>query len=412
MKIHNLKAKQIEDARGEPTLWVGVIDEQGKKGEARVPSGASRGKREALERRDANGQVLGNIRIIEEKIEPELKGVKATEQGVIDEILVGLDHTQNKSRLGANTILGVSLACARLGALNKGLKLYQYLSQLGGFSLDSPRRIRLFSNFIEGGKHVPDSNKLQWQEYLVIANQKRVSDSLSLIKQAYEELSVILKDEFRQKLIQGDENGYLWQESKKDEFLRFAQNLLKTRENRQILEEKPLQILQTLKNVKSGKLKLALDIAANSFEEPSEYFAILEKIIKDYNILSVEDPFKEADVESFAKLNRKIKRLLVIGDDLTVTKADLIEKAVRQKAIGGVIIKPNQIGTLSETIEAIKTAQKHNLKIIVSHRSGETKDSFIADLAWACGAYGLKSGAPCGEERLAKYERLVEIEEE
>jgi len=421
MKIKNIKAKQIKDSRGEPTLWVGVVSENGAKGWASVPSGKSRGWREAVEKRDANLGVQGNIDLIKNKIEPELIGIEAVKQGVIDEILIELDNSENKENLGSNTMLGISLACARLGASLKNMNLADYLSRLGGWFNKKTSNIALFCNMIEGGSHA--QNDLTWQEYLIIVQEKTIAQSLQLAQKFYQDLGNLLADKFSKNLSLADENGYAWPNTSSN-YLKSLWNSLLGKE--QIKEEEPVQVLYDLIKGQDSfsNIHLGLDIAGNDFFDPEtkqyclvekkysrkDYLDLLINIIEKYDLLAIEDPFVETDIDYFHLLNKKIKKLLVVGDDLTVSRADLIKNAGEEKAVGGVIIKPNQIGTLSETIIAINKAYEQKLKVIISHRSGETKDDFIADLAFACRAYGLKSGAPLGQERLAKYKRLVELE--
>ncbi len=398
--IKEIRAKQILDSRGNPTVSVSINDGE-RISIASVPSGASTGIYEAVELRDGGEDYSGKgvtkaIQNIESVIAPALIGKDPANQKEIDETMLELDGTENKSKLGANAILGVSLANARLAALRSGKHLFEYLSSLAEIKVTRAVPY-LYMNFINGGSHA--SSPLKFQEYHVVPMADNIEEAILIGHRIQTELkkSVIPAANI------GDEGGFV--PDLKD-------------------EEQPLKLLMEAVN-NSGltdKIKLAMDVAASSFYNSDtgkydmgegsllsseELLGMYEKMNKEYPILSIEDPFHEEDFEYFAKLNEKGG--IVIGDDLTVTNTERLQKAIDQKSINGIIIKPNQIGSLTETIATIKLAVENDIKPVVSHRSGETNDDFIADLAFAFGVFGIKAGALQRGERVVKYNRLKEI---
>ncbi len=400
-KIRKVWAEEILNSRGEPTLKVFV-----KAGESvgafAVPSGASKGAREAAEKRDGGKRFGGlgvekAIELITKEISPLLVGQEAENQGKIDQALIKLDGTSDKSRLGGNTLIGVSVALAKAAALESGKPLYKYLIEKFKFKskINPPH---LFLNLVNGGKH--SLSPLAFQEYLIVVKEKYIQESLEAAEVIFKEARKIIGKKFGQASANagGDEGGFV----------------LNTAD-----VEIPLLILKEAikKTGFEGRVKLSLDAAADSFYGKFGYkigskkmsagglLKFYKELAKKYELFSIEDPFNEnEDLKYFSDLN---KDLIVVGDDLTVTNEKFIKRAA--PSIGAVIIKPNQIGTLTETVLACKTAQKLGLKLIVSHRSGETDDDFIADLAVAVGAFGIKAGAPNRGERMAKYDRLLEI---
>ena len=406
-QIKKMTAKEILDSRGNPTLEV-RLSGSGFCAVAAVPSGASTGKYEAVELRDNdkhrfNGLGIKKaIRNVEKVIAPKLKGMSVLDQAKIDNLMKKLDGTKNKSRLGGNTMLGVSLAVTRAGAITKNRQLYGYLEQ---FFNTKPRIPRLYMNLINGGLHA--NNNLAFQEYHIVPETNDIEKSLEFGTAVFRELKrVVIKKYGKLSANIGDEGGLVPDITNVEE---------------------PLKLL----NVAARKIGgvhygLALDVAATSFYEkgkyavgnkklsPADLIKLYQNLIKKYPIISIEDPFQEEDFENFARLREFADKLKVkiVGDDLTVTNPERIQQAIKRGGISGVIIKPNQIGTLSETIEAIKISQKNNVVCIVSHRSGETNDDFISDLAVASAAFGIKAGAPTRGERVAKYNRLWEINHE
>lgn len=396
--IQKIKAREIFDSRGNPTIRVEIFSEN-YTSYSEVPSGASTGKYEAVELRDGdvnrfNGKgVLKAIENIEKKIFPAIKGKNALNQKEIDEIMEKIDGTENFSELGANATIGVSLAVARLGSMASEKPLFEYLAELAGRG-PAKNLPYLQFNLINGGKHA--DTELPFQEYHIIPITENPDEAFQIAYKFQNELKKTLRTNI------GDEGGYVPQISGYEE---------------------PLQIFSEIAG-KLGlieKIKFSLDVASSSFYKGGLYDLVNNKVTSDellkiykdichkYPILSIEDPFNEEDFESFAKMKKEIPGVLVIGDDLTVTNSSRISEAIKKESIGGVIIKPNQIGTLTKTLDAVKICVENEIDYIVSHRSGETNDDFIADLAIGIGAFGVKFGALQRGERVAKYNRLKEI---
>lgn len=402
-----IKAREILDSRGNPTVEAEVfIGEQSFR--AAVPSGASTGAKEALELRDGGKRYLGKgvlkaIKNIEKKIAPKLLGIDCSRQGEIDRLMIELDGKENKSRLGANAILGVSLAAARGGAFCQHKQLYRYLGELAGRKKEM-KLPRPFFNVINGGKHAGGS--LAIQEFMIAPRAESFKENLRIGSEIYHVLGKLIGERYgRAAANVGDEGGFAPPIKKAEEALDLLQEAIK----------------------KAGykhKVDLAMDCAASSFYVKKKNCYQLHKefskeellkhylgLIEKYNLFSIEDPFEENDFESFALL-RKRSGIQIVGDDLTVTNMERIEKAIKEKSCNCLLLKVNQIGTLTEALEAAKMAFEEGWKVMVSHRSGETEDTFIADLAVGLGSGMIKAGAPCRGERTAKYNRLLRIEEE
>lgn len=404
-RIKSIKAKEISDSRGNPTVEVELVTDVGAF-RAAVPSGASTGKYEAKELRDKDGKgVKTALENIEKIIAPVLEKENFSDQEKIDEILIQLDGTEDKSRLGANAILAVSLAASRWLAVQKGIPLYRYIAELAG------NNSRLFLlkpcfNVINGGAHTKDG--LDFQEFMIVPQEEVFSENLKDAKEIYNELKKIIQQQYGASGTKlGDEGGFV--------------PALK------IPEEAIELILTAAKNLGyKNKVKIILDVAASQFFIENKYktkmgefdqeelAAYYENLIEKYPITGLEDPFAEEDLEGWQNFKSKIKNqeLLIIGDDLLVTNPKRIKMVKERGACNAMILKVNQIGTVTEAIEASKLAKSYDWKIIVSHRSGETEDDFIADFAVGAGAEFIKSGAPFPKERMAKYNRLVKIEEE
>ncbi len=401
--IKNIEAREIFDSRGNPTVSV-TVQTENRAGTFDVPSGASTGTHEALELRDNDGARFGGkgvllaVKNVNEIIAPKLFGADVHSQREIDNLLIDLDGTRDKSRLGANAILGVSIACAKAAAAEAGTQTFEYLRVLGDMRA-SRKTPYLFMNLINGGLHA--HSRLAFQEYMVVPQTDDAKEALDIGIAIMNELEDIIHAKFPELPINiGDEGGFA----------------LDTDD-----VELPLGLLVDAaeRTGNGSKIKLALDVAASSFFKDGKYIvgekalladeltAVYKKIISKYPIISIEDPFYEEAFGDFAKLNDG--KILVIGDDLTTTNKERLMEAINKKSVSGLIIKPNQVGTLSETIDTMKFARANGMECIVSHRSGETKDDFIADLAYAFGAFGLKSGAPRQEERMAKYNRLLTL---
>lgn len=401
--IKDISVESILDSRGVPTLSVTVTADNGKTGTCSVPSGASTGKYEACELRDdgtSHGGVANAITMIEAIISPELIGKNLLDQQAIDALLLSLDGTTHKTKLGGNSMLGVSIACAKAAAHASDKELYQYLAPFNSSTQEEP--IHLYFNLINGGKHA--KTKLAFQEYHLVPKVSSVTESLEIAKTVQDTLGGIIEEKYGE-VERGDEGGYA----------------VPTEDVRE-----PLELLSEAvkKCGMEDKVSFALDVAASSFyDEETQMYIVgggshtkeelhdtYMSFLESFPIISIEDPFQEEDFEAFTLLRQAAPSLIVVGDDLTVTNKDRVEKAVSMGSVSGLIIKPNQIGTLSETIETINFAQAHGVKCIVSHRSGETMDDMIADIAKAFGCFGMKSGARGPKEREVKYERLSQIQ--
>ncbi len=425
-KITKILAQEIKDSRGNPTIKVTVfacssiaLAQEGGDVSASfsVPSGASAGIHEAhvIE----NSKAIFNVNEI---ISKALIGQNILNQKEIDRIMIELDSAPNKDNLGGNSIIGVSIACAKVAAKVSEIETYEYLRTLA--EIKPSRKVPyLYMNLINGGKHVSRSpsnsfgtnnESLAFQEYHVVPDVDNIKEAVemgTLIQNSLKE--IIRKDLGEDSLVLGDEGGY-------------APKISNIR--------KPLEYLNIAlkENNLEKKVRLALDVASSSFYDNGKYkvadpenergidgkeiskeelMSIYNSLIAEFNLLSIEDSFDEENFASFRELKETNKNLLVVGDDLTVTNKILLEKAIEEKSINAMIIKPNQIGTLSETLETMKLARENGIELIVSHRSGETDDDFIADLAYAFNCFGLKAGAPTKPERKVKYDRLIKISE-
>ncbi len=407
--ISKIAAREILDSRGNPTVEVDVELSDGSFGTAAVPSGASTGKYEAVELRDGDRSRYGGMSVLRavenilREIAPALLGMAASEQETIDEKLIKLDSTENKSRLGANAILGVSLAVARAAAVSRGLPLYRYLGGNSVSLLPVP-----MMNILNGGKHAADST--DFQEFMVVpAGAPSFKKALQMGTEVYHALKKVIKDRGLSTNV-GDEGG-------------FAPSL---KSNKEAVE----LILVAIEKAgyKAGKdCFIALDPAASSFYQDGRYLLSREsssltsselieyyaRWVDDYPIVSIEDGLAEDDWDGWVALTARLgDKIALVGDDLYVTNLRRLETGIARRASNAILIKPNQVGTLTETINTVKRAQKAGWLTIISHRSGETEDTTIADLAVAMGSGLIKTGAPCRSERVAKYNRLLRIEEE
>ena len=386
--IKSIKAKEILDSRKNPTVEVELRTDKGVF-KASVPSGASRGKYEAVELRDKKRAYRGMgvskaVKNINSVIAPKLEGKDETEQKQIDALMIKLDGTKNKSKLGANAILPVSMAVCRAGARSKDLPLYQYINKFFKGSIKIPRPC---FNILNGGAHA--NNNLDVQEFMVVLDKGSFSKNFQAGKDIYHNLKNILNKEIGKKgIVIGDEGG-------------FAPSISDARQALDFIMEA----------AKGYDVKIGLDCAASEIEKGMYHIEFYQGLVRDYPIIFFEDPFAEDDWESFRNITEELN-VIIVGDDLLSTNIKRIKQAKAKEACNGAIIKINQIGTITETFEAISLAKSYGWKIIVSHRSGETTDSFIADLAVGSGAEFIKSGAPYKKERLAKYNRLLKIEKE
>lgn len=414
MTISDVEGLEILDSRGNPTVQAKVILAGGAIGKAKVPSGASTGQFEALEMRDGgeryNGKgVLEAVSHIENEIKKELLAMDGSCQRSIDERLLALDGTDDKSNLGANAMLGVSLAAARAAANEQQEELYRYLGGIAARKLPVP-----MMNILNGGKHA--ANTVDFQEFMIIPRSaKTFSDGLVMCAEVYHKLAEILHQDGLMTAV-GDEGG-------------FAPDL---KDAREVLDYIKRAVEEA--GYRFGEdIAIALDVAASElycedckkYEFPGEgtirnehvvrsteeMIAYLEKLCEEYPILSIEDGLDEEDWEGWMELTRRLgQKIQLVGDDLFVTNTKRLERGIREKAGNAILIKVNQIGTLTEAMDAIEMAKDAGYGVIISHRSGETSDTFIADLAVAVNVGQIKTGAPCRAERTEKYNRLLEIE--
>ncbi len=407
--LTEILAREILDSRGNPTVEVEVFLEDGSSGRAAVPSGASTGAYEALELRDGDKErfqgkgVLKAVENVLEVIAPKLIGMDAAEQAVIDATMLELDGTPNKAKLGANAILGVSLAVAKAAAASFGLPLYRYLGGVGARLLPVP-----LMNILNGGKHA--DNNLDIQEFKILPlGASSFREALRMGAEIFHALRSVLKGRGLGTTV-GDEGG-------------FAPNL---RANAEALD----LIVEAIQkaNYRPGEdVFLGLDVAATELyadgvyhfrgegvkRDSEEMVGYYEELISRYPIISLEDGLAEDDWEGWAKLTERLgKKVQLIGDDIFVTNKERLERGIAEGVANAILVKVNQIGTLTETIETVEAAKRASYGVIISHRSGETEDTTIADLAVALNAGQIKTGAPARTDRVAKYNQLLRIEEE
>jgi enolase len=407
--VKKITAREILDSRGNPTVWVEVALSDGTTGSASVPSGASTGTHEALELRDGDKKRFGGLGIlkavknIEKQIEPAVIGMPATSQKAIDKKMIVLDGTPDKSNLGANAILGVSLAVAKAAANSRKMPLYRYIGGEEARTLPVP-----MMNVLNGGKHAADSTDLQ-EFMLVPLGARSFSRSVQMCAEIYQALKKVLRVKKMNTNV-GDEGG-------------FAPSLKSNRDAVQLLVE----AIETA-GYKPGKdCYIALDPAATEFFKDGKYVLAREgisltsaemvnyyaRMVREYPIISIEDGMAEDDWEGWAMLMKKLgKSVQIVGDDIYVTNMKRLRRGLKEKTSNSILIKVNQIGSLTETLDVIDKAKASNWTAVVSHRSGETEDTTIADLAVAKNTGFIKSGAPCRTEGVSKYNRLMQIEHE
>lgn len=409
--ITKIKAREILDSRGNPTIEVDVITEGRAIGRAAVPSGASTGRYEALELRDGGQRyhgkgVLKAVKNVNEIIAPALTGFDVRKQEEIDKKMIKLDGTPNKSKLGANAILAVSLATARTAANALKTPLYRYLSNdKDELLLPVP-----LMNIINGGKHA--GNKLNIQEFMIIPHGgETFKETLRMGVEVYHTLKKIIERRYGRNAINvGDEGGYAPPMEQTTEALEV---LIKSIEETGYMPKKDISLgLDTAASefYNEKTKKYYLDQKEFSIDELIDYYI---QLIETYPVISIEDPFQEEDFKAFAEFTGKLgSKVQIVGDDLFVTNVKRLEKGIQIGAANALLLKVNQIGTLTEALEAAKMAYQHNYAVVVSHRSGETEDPFIADLAVALCTGQIKIGAPARSDRTSKYNQLLRIEEE
>lgn len=415
MKIKKINGMQVLDSRGNPTVQVKVILEDGTIGKAIVPSGASTGSFEAVELRDnEKNKFMGksvekavfNVNTI---INDKLIGEDVFNQNQIDNKLIQLDGTKNKANLGANAILGVSLACCDAAAKSLKMPLYKYIGGISGTILPVP-----MMNILNGGKH--SDNNVNIQEFMIVpVGGSTFKEKIKMASEIYHTLKNILKRSGLSTAV-GDEGG-------------FAPNLSSDEEALDLI----IEAIEKAGYKPREDVALALDVAATEMVEEgaknnkdgyyfwktgklkttSEMIEYLEELVQKYNIISIEDGLAEEDWKGWQELTKKLgNKIQLVGDDLFVTNIERLEKGIKNKIANSILIKPNQIGTLTETLNAIKLAKANGYSTVISHRSGETEDTFIADLAVATNNRYIKAGAPARTDRVAKYNRILNIEDE
>lgn len=412
-KIKTIHARQVLDSRGNPTVEVDLTTENGNMGRAAVPSGASTGSKEALELRDGNKSVylgksvLKAIDNIHQKIAPKLVGLEVTDLAKIDGIMLEMDGTHNKANLGANAMLAVSMAAARAGALDKGVSLVEYLRSIHGIKINQNEFVmpNPLMNIINGGAHA--SNNLDIQEFMIVPHMKKsFSENLRAGVEVFHHLKKVLHDANHSTNV-GDEGG-------------FAPNLNSH-------EEAIDAILKAIESAgyKAGvDISISLDCAASEFYKNGKYemqgksYTSKEMVeyyrgfTQKYPIYSIEDGMDEGDHEGWKLLTSELgSKTVLVGDDLFVTNPVIFSEGIKNKEANSILVKVNQIGTLTETFKAISMAYENNYKAIISHRSGETGDAFIADLAVATNAGHIKTGSASRSDRMEKYNQLLRIEE-
>ena len=405
--ISNIKGREIIDSRGNPTLEVDVFLSDNIMGRASVPSGASTGAYEVIEKRDNDNRYLGMgvkkaVKLVNNEINKALLGQNAIEQNIIDDILINLDGTSNKMNLGGNSILGVSLACSRAAAHSKNIPLFKYIGDDSSLTLPIP-----FMNIINGGAHA--NNSLDFQELMIVPfGFTRFSDALRCGAEVFQSLKkLLLNNDYS--IAVGDEGG-------------FAPNFSSHKEALDYI----ILAIENAGYMPGKNVSIALDVASTEFYSNNEYnlkgenkildsqglIDFLDSLTSEYPIISIEDGLAEDDWEGWKSMTGQIgNNVQLVGDDLFVTNTDRLRKGVEEKIANSILIKFNQIGTLTETLNAINMAKKASYTSMISHRSGETEDHFIADLAVATNSGQIKTGSLSRSDRLSKYNQLLRIEE-
>ena len=405
MKIKNIIGREILDSRGNPTVEVDVILENGILGRASIPSGASTGEREALELRDNEKRYLGKgvlkaVNNVNTILRENLIGFDAYDQKGLDYKMIELDGTETKSKLGANAILGVSMATLKAAALSKGMPLYRYIGN--GSLLPVP-----MMNIINGGAHA--DNFLDFQEFMIIPQADTIKERVRIGAEVFHNLKKVLNEKSLSTAV-GDEGG-------------FAPNLNSNQEGFELI----IEAIKKAGYVPGKDVCLAIDVAASEFYKDGKYVLagenrsltteelinFYEELVNKYPIISIEDPVDENDWEGFRLITEKLgDRIQLVGDDLFVTNKKCLQKGIDNHAGNAILLKVNQIGTITETLETIELARKNGYKTVISHRSGETEDTTIADLAVGLSLGQIKTGSMSRTDRICKYNQLMRIEEE
>ncbi len=402
-KIKDVKAREIMDSRGNPTVEVDVYLEDGSMGRAMVPSGASTGIREALELRDKDERFMGKgvlkaVNNVNTIIRDKVIGMEATKQEELDNLMIELDGTENKSNLGANAILGVSLANLKAAAISSKMPLYKYVGS--GKTLPRP-----MMNIINGGAHA--DNHLDFQEYMIIPSRDTIKERIRVGAEVFHNLKKVLKDKGYNTNV-GDEGG-------------FAPDLKSNEEGFKVI----IEAIEKAGYVPGKDVNLGIDVAASEFYQDGYYMVDNKKLtteelinfyielVEKYPIISIEDPVDENDWDGFKLITEKLgDKIQLVGDDLFVTNIKCLEKGIELHAGNAILLKLNQIGTYTETLKTINLAKEHGYKTVISHRSGETEDTTIADLAVGLDLGQIKTGSMSRTDRMCKYNQLIRIEEE
>lgn len=402
-KIKDVKAREVMDSRGNPTVEVDVYLEDGSMGRAMVPSGASTGIREALELRDKDERFMGKgvlkaVNNVNTIIRDKVIGMEATKQEELDNLMIELDGTENKSNLGANAILGVSLANLKAAAISSKMPLYKYVGS--GKTLPRP-----MMNIINGGAHA--DNHLDFQEYMIIPNRDTIKERIRVGAEVFHNLKKVLKDKGYNTNV-GDEGG-------------FAPDLKSNEEGFKVI----IEAIEKAGYVPGKDVNLGIDVAASEFYQDGYYMVDNKKLtteelinfyielVEKYPIISIEDPVDENDWDGFKLITEKLgDKIQLVGDDLFVTNIKCLEKGIELHAGNAILLKLNQIGTYTETLKTINLAKEHGYKTVISHRSGETEDTTIADLAVGLDLGQIKTGSMSRTDRMCKYNQLIRIEEE
>ena len=402
-KIKDLKGREVLDSRGNPTVEVEVLLEDGSLGRALVPSGASTGTREALELRDHDERFMGRgvlkaVNNVNTIIREKLIGLESSNQELIDNTMIELDGTKNKSHLGANAILGVSLANLKASAISAKLPLYKYVGS--GTELPVP-----MMNIINGGAHA--DNNLDFQEYMIIPQRDTIKERIRIGAEVFHNLKKVLKEKGYNTNV-GDEGG-------------FAPDLKSNEEGFKVI----IEAIKSSGYIPGKDVKLAIDVAASEFYENGTYhidgkqlttkelIKFYEELVNKYPIISIEDPVDENDWEGFTAITKVLgDKIQLVGDDLFVTNIECLEKGIKLQAGNAILLKLNQIGTYTETLKTINLAKSNGYKTIISHRSGETEDTTIADLAVGLNLGQIKTGSMSRTDRICKYNQLIRIEQE
>ena len=405
MKIKDVKGREILDSRGNPTVEVDVILEDGTMGRAAVPSGASTGEREALELRDGGTRYMGKgvekaVANVNGPLRDLVIGLDAKDQRALDYAMIEADGTETKSKYGANAILGISMAAMKASAKEAGLPLYKYIG--AGRTLPRP-----MMNIINGGAHA--DNKLDFQEFMIIPNRDTIKERVRVGSEVFHNLKKVLNEKGLATGV-GDEGG-------------FAPNLESNTEGFELI----MEAIKRAGYVPGEDVNIAIDVAASEFYQDGKYNLVgegrslttdelidfYEELVNKYPIISIEDPVDENDWEGFTKVTERLgDKIQLVGDDLFVTNKKCLQMGIDRHAGNAILLKVNQIGTITETLETIKLARENGYKTIISHRSGETEDTTIADLAVGLDLGQIKTGSMSRTDRICKYNQLMRIEEE